>query len=284
VRPAPSAAAVACVVTALLWGTGAPAHGDDVVITAPGDDALHARAFAASRAFRAWKAAAVPPELRLENYKRAATCDDDPELREPGIDQSCYVPPGVAVTGPPCEDGPALAPLWHQFRATLESEWSDWEMVVGWSCPEHLLPPVGIEDFRVLRIAPPTVGVQPSGEMLVNKAAILFTADDAQSFDVEIAGFDVEIVAEPVTWDWEFDDGERLTTDVPGAPYPSFEVTHTFTEPLQASTVRLTTSWRGRYRVAADPLRKWRAIDGTATTESTSEPFDVVELRSRLTG
>lgn len=126
--------------------------------------------------------------------------------------------------------------------------------------------------------------MQPAGEMLVNKPAILFTADDAQSFEVAISGFDVEIVAEPTSWEWTFDDGERLVTDVPGAPYPAFDVTHTFLAPLKGSTVGLTASWSGRYRVAVDPLHKWRAIEGTAVTESPSAPFDVIELRSTLTG
>ncbi|CAM5792133.1 hypothetical protein [Cellulomonas persica] len=264
-------------------GLSLPANADDVVVSAPGDDRLHARAFAASQAEHAWKAAGTPLEERLDEYKRSSRCNDDPELDEPGIDQSCYIPPGIEITGPTCEDGPAIAPLWFRYRASVDSAWSTWEMLVGWSCPEHLLPPVDVDDLRVLRIAPPEVGVQPSGDMLVNKPAILFTAADAQAFDVDIEGFAVEIVAEPTAWEWAFDDGERLATDVPGAPYPSFDITHTFRTPMEASTVGLTTSWRGRYRVASDPLQKWRAIDGTAVTRSSSDPFDVIELRTRLT-
>ena len=273
----------AFVVAATVLGAVSPVRADDVVVTAPGDDRLHALAFKASQAERAWRAAGVSEAERLDEYKRAARCDDDTDVEEPGIDQRCYVPPGIEITGPTCEDGPAIAPLWFRFRVSPQAAWSDWEMLVGWSCPEHLLPPVSIEDLRVLHIAPPDVAVQPNDELLVNKPAILHTLADAQAFDTEIAGFDVEIVAEPFAWDWAFDDGERLSTDVPGEPYPSFEVTHTFVTPDQGSVVRLTTSWRGRYRVAADPLHKWRTIDGRATTESSSEPFDVIELRTRLT-
>jgi hypothetical protein len=265
-----------------LIGIPTAAEAKPVDVIAPGDENLHARAFKASQREKAWQAAGARPEERLEWFKRTATCDDDPALEEPGIDQPCYLPPGVEITGPPCEDGPAIEPLWHTFRTTLEAEWQPWELIVGWSCPEHLLPPVGIEELRVLSIAPPEVGIQPSGEMLVNKPTILYTSDEPQTFDTEVSGFEVEIIAEPIEWEWEFDDGERLTTGTPGEPYPSFDVTHTFSEALENSTIGLTTSWRGRYRVAADPLHKWRAIDGTATTESTSDPFDVIELRTRL--
>lgn len=263
---------------------GATAARADFDVEAPGDETLHARAFLYSQAERAWQAAGVAPSERLDEYKRAARCADDVELEEPGIDQQCYIPPGIRIEGPTCEDGPAVQPLWFRSRTSPQAPWSAWEMLVGWSCPEHLLPPVDVEELRVLNIAPPEVGVQPAAEMLVNKPAILYTVDDAQAFDTNVSGFAVEIVAEPISWVWDFDDGERLTTDVPGAPYPSFAVTHTFLTPLQDSTVRLATSWRGRYRVAADPLHKWRPIDGTATTESSSEPFDVIELRTRLTG
>lgn len=277
-----TAATLATTLT-VLAASALAAHAKVVEVVAPGDATLHARAFAAAERERAWKAARVPREESLEDYKRAARCSDDTELEEPGIDQSCYIPPGIEITGPTCEDGAAIPPLWFQSRSSLQAAWSSWTMLVGWSCPEHLLPPVGVEDLRVLHIAPPAVGVQPADEMLVNKPAILYTLDEAQTFDTEIAGFAVEMVAEPIAWEWQFDDGSHLTTDVPGSPYPSFEITHTFTDPTQGSVVRLTTSWRGRYRVAADPLHKWRRIDGTATTESSSEPFDVVELRTRLT-
>lgn len=46
--------------------------------------------------------------------------------------------------------------------------------------------------------------------------------------------------------------------------------------------MRLTVTWKGRYRVDADPLHKWRDVAGTAVTESVSDEFDVIELRTRL--
>jgi hypothetical protein len=46
--------------------------------------------------------------------------------------------------------------------------------------------------------------------------------------------------------------------------------------------VRLTTTWSGRYQVAGDT--RWREVDGTATTTSASQPFEVVERRSVLVG
>ncbi len=129
--------AIVCTAAAMTIGLSLPANADDVVVSAPGDDRLHARAFAASQAEHAWKAAGTPLEERLDEYKRSSRCNDDPELDEPGgIDQSCYIPPGIEITGgPTCEDGPAIAPLWFRYRASVDSAWSTWEMLVGWSCP-----------------------------------------------------------------------------------------------------------------------------------------------------
>ena len=155
---------------AVVAANASTASAKTVEVVAPGDDSLHARAFAGAQRERAWRAAMIAPEARLDEYKRAARCADDVELEEPGIDQQCYIPPGIRIEGPTCEDGPAVQPLWFRSRTSPQAPWSAWEMLVGWSCPEHLLPPVDVEELRVLNIAPPEVGVQPAAEMLVNNA------------------------------------------------------------------------------------------------------------------
>lgn len=166
-----------------------------------------------------------------------------------------------------------------------DGAWNKWELVLGWSCPEHQLPPLTAEEFRQLVIDPPEVGVQPAADVLVNKRTILYTDGREQQFRTTVfSTWGVDVLAVPVEYRWTFGDGESLVTTIPGAPYPSFDVTHVFGEPLSRTTVGLSVVWEGRFRVDADPLHKWREIKGTALTESVSAPFDVIELRSRLTG
>lgn len=252
-----------------------------------GDEAFWLRAFKANRVYEAYlKTTANDPDRTVE-YKRKAICIEDSD-DEPGIDQPCYLPPGTQVEPPPCEDGPAVEPLWrHTLRErTAERDvWNRWEQVLGWSCPEHQLPPLTQEEFRRLVIDAPEVNVQPSADVLVNKRTILYTDGSEQRLRTTVFGtWGIDIVATPVEYHWTFGDGESVVSAIPGAPYPSFDVTHVFTEPLTSTTVGLSVVWEGRFRIDADPLHKWRDVAGTATTQSVSAPFDVVELRSHLTG
>lgn len=264
-----------------------PAGAKETIGAGAGDAAFWLEAFKANRRYETWRRTLAKDPDRAVEYKRKAVCFEDAE-EERGIDQPCYLPPGARVEPPPCEDGPALEPLWTRTlrERTPEREvWNDWEFVFGWMCPEHRLPPLTEEEFQQLPIAAPRVNVQPSSDVLVNKDTILFTDGEPQQFHATVFGtWGIDVVATPVEYRWTFGDGESLVTVLPGAPYPSFDVTHVYAEPIAATTVGLTVTWTGRFRVDADPLHKWRDVPGTATTESVSAPFDVIELRSRLTG
>ena len=71
-----------------------------------------------------------------------------------------------------------------------------------------------------------------------------------------ILGRQVEIIAEPRSYGWDFGDGQTTSTETPGAPYPAKETTHEYTKgDVQASLdgdVRRAVPGGGR-RVAADP-------------------------------
>jgi len=275
---------VAFLTVALAAAPGNAARGK---VIATGDENFWVEAFKANRLFAAYQKTTAKDPDRTVEYKRKAVCVEDDE-DEPGIDQPCYLPPGASIEPPPCEDGPAVEPLWTRTlrERTPEREvWNRWELVLGWSCPEHALPPLTGEDFRRLPIDAPEVGVQPATDVLVNKKTILFTDGESQWFRTTVFGtWGIDVVATPVEYRWTLGDGTSFVTTTPGEPYPSFDVTHVFREPLPGTTVGLTVVWQGRFRVDADPLRKWRDVTGSATTESVSAPFDVVELRSRLTG
>ncbi|UJP40329.1 PKD domain-containing protein [Cellulomonas palmilytica] len=264
-----------------------PAGAKEFVVAGDGDEAFWLGAFKANRQYEAWlRSASKDPDRAIE-FKRKSVCVEDTD-EEPGIDQPCYLPPGARIEPPPCEDGPALEPLWRRVlreRTEEQDVWTRWELVFGWMCPEHRFPPLTRQEFQLLPIVAPEVNVQPSADVLVNKRTILFTDGAPQRFRTTVFGtWGIDVVATPVEYRWTFGDGESLVTATPGAPYPSFEVTHTFSEPIGATAVGLTVTWKGQFRVDADPLHKWREVTGTARTESVSAPFDVIELRSHLTG
>ena len=237
-------------------------------------------AFKGNLALRAWQANPDP----LVAYARAPLCNVNSPQLTPEIDGKCAPPDGTVVI-PGCGDDEPVEPLWRRTRPTPTStDWSVWEMLSGWACPDDLLPPFSQEDFRQLKIEPLTAHRQPSGEeALVNKPLIVYADAEHRTFRTDLFGFGIDVEVYPVAYTWEFGDGTTLETDDPGAPYPSFAVAHTYSQELPA-TVILTTTWEGKYRVDEDPDREWRDIQGTAHTTTPFEPFDVIELRSTLVG
>ena len=123
--------------------------------------------------------------------------------------------------------------------------------------------------------------MQPDrGWVLVNKETIVLTDPTDQTFRTDLFGYGVDVIATPTRYTWDFHDGSKhLSTDSPGTPYPAFDVFHVYTEP-DTTTITLTTTWKGRYRVDGD--NTWRDVVGTAETTSTSAEFEIVERRSHL--
>lgn len=230
---------------------------------------------------RRWKANPSP----LREYARAPLCNVNSQYLTPEIDGAC-APPDGTVTIPGCGDESPVEPLWRRERSTPSSDdWSLWEMLSGWACPVDLLPPFSEVDFRRLPIEPLTAHRQPSGDqVLVNKPLIVYADSEHRTFRTDLFGFGIDVDVYPVEYTWDFGDGETLTTVDPGSPYPSFDVTHTYAAEFTGARIALTTTWKGKYRVGEDPKRRWLDIEGTAFTMTTFDPFDVVELRSRLVG
>jgi len=186
---------------------------------------------------------------------------------------------GVLFDTPPvCESGEALQPLWRRLRGT-----QTWLLQVGWHCPESLRRVVTQEDFRQVVIPPPVAHSQPEGgEVLVNKETIVYTEADVQRLRTDVLGFGFDIEVTPVRYSWDFGDGsDPLVTRSKGHPYPGFELYHVYdmTGPMQIS---LTTTWRGRYRLDDDPPGIWHDVQGTATTTSLTQPFELIERRTHL--
>lgn len=245
----------------------------------PGDDHTYVGAWQGELEYRAFLRS--DPANQLVEYKRSAAC-----LLPPASSLPC---PQYDPTAPPlnlvCEAGAPVAPLWRRTRDSADVEFSDeWRVRSDWACPEDLLPPFSEADLRRLKIDPLEGHQQPaSGPVLVQRPTIVFTEpEDRELRAVLFDSFGVDVVVTPVEYEWDFGDGSTLTTTEPGRPYPAFDLTHVYTE-LGARTITLTTTWTGRYRVDADPLHRWRDVDGTATTVDVGEEFEVISLRTRLT-
>jgi len=93
-----------------------------------------------------------------------------------------------------------------------------------------------------------TLHIQPDGETLVNVPTIFWV--DAQPFEtsIDLLGREIEIEATPETFTWVHGDGTMQTTDHPGKPYPSEDITHRYWQPDELSA-RVDTTYSVRFSI-----------------------------------
>lgn len=171
-----------------------------------------------------------------------------------------------------------VEPRWRRF-VYPDGTATAWERLDEGSCSEAL-PVLTVDDFRSLPLPAPVLRLQPDrGWVLVNVETIVMTDATPVPLRTTLAGFGVDVEAVPQQFTYDFGDGHDLVTVSPGRPYPDHDTFHEYEAP-GTYAITLTTQWSGRYRVDGDPT--WREVTGTATTSSTSAPFEAQERTSRL--
>lgn len=223
------------------------------------------------------QAAGVDPGAGLVEYMRSDRC---PAVVTNHGRGACVEELEEALV-PDCGGEAPVPPLWRRERATATDDWSEWDRIAVWSCPQDVLPPLSQAEFRRLPIVPSVLGVQPdSPRVLVNIPTIVFTDPAVQSFTTTLLGYPVEVEATPSSFTWDFGDGsDPVTTTSPGHRYPNEDVAYAYPR-VGVYTITLTTQFTGRYRVGGSGV--WMAVTGTATTATTSSPIETVEAHSHL--
>ena len=185
---------------------------------------------------------------------------------------------GVPRTGAvSCATG-FVEPRWRRL-VYPDGTATGWERLDEGSCTVAL-PVLTVDDFRSLPIPAPVLRLQPDrGWVLVNIETIVMTDATPVPLRTTLAGFGVDVEAVPTRFTYDFGDGHELVTRSPGRQFPDHDTFHEYEQP-GTYAVTLTTEWSGRYRVDGDPT--WREVTGTATTSSTSAPFEAQERTSRL--
>ena len=246
-------------------GLGAVGDGDAVVLNA------HTAAGAIARAN------ASDPSQRLHEYTREMLCGVEAG-ENMNTDCTGYDP---NTPLPDCEGLEPVPPVWHRSRATPTSPWLQWNLALGWTCPQDAVPTFTETDFRRLPLAPQAITVQPDRpDVFVNMPTIVYTDPAVQAFATTLAGFPIEVEATPTTYTWDFGDGSApIATTSPGHPYPDHDVAYPY--PREGTfTITLTTTYSGRYRLAGSTT--WLPVVGTATTTSTAGPLTPEEHETHL--
>lgn len=145
--------------------------------------------------------------------------------------------------------------------------------------PAPIVITVSLSDFANMPIKPLAAHAGPTdGWLPVNMPNVLYTDTKAQELDVELLDTPVAIRATPISYEWDLGDGNTITTDNPGKPYPSEIVSSTYsTEGWYDIT--LTTTFTGQFAVNGGP---WQDIDGSIEVVSDPVPIYSKSLESRL--
>ncbi|SDS01861.1 PKD domain-containing protein [Paraoerskovia marina] len=224
-----------------------------------------------------------PTTVRYHRFPVFA-CINPEAQRSPEIAATCAAALALGELPECTDDEILLDPLFVSTRDNDTAPWSTWTLASGPEC----IGPADLADeaaraFHEMQIQPATLNVQPpNGWTIVHFDTIVHTQNPdeaAQETTTELLGTPVQIRAQPTEYTWDFGDGTTQTTNDPGKPYPDHTITHQYTD-LQTYTITLTTQWTGQYRITG--ATTWTDVPGTATTTSTSNPLDVLELTPRL--
>jgi hypothetical protein len=145
----------------------------------------------------------------------------------------------------------------------------------------HVTPAMVAAALRVIPLEASVIRVQPpDGRTLVNFDTNFFT--DTREFDrsVTLLGQRVDLHITPTAFGWRFGDGDSLTTDQPGAPYPDLDVTHSYRRKGQVAP-SVDTTYTARFRVNGGP---WRDVPGSVTIAGAPVDLQVLTATPTLVG
>jgi hypothetical protein len=145
----------------------------------------------------------------------------------------------TTVTG----DQDAGAVVIEGFKAGTASTPAPFQPCFDPAAVERVTP--ALRERAVRYLPTPAPGTSPSAGALVNIPVIAFSGQRAVTLDATVLGEKVVIWLTP-TFTWRWGDGRRLVTTLPGSPYPSTAVTHTYQRPCKCPIV-LTTTWSGTW-------------------------------------
>lgn len=136
------------------------------------------------------------------------------------------------------------------------------------------------EQFRRLPLPRGDLVFQPSWGALVNKKEIFYTrAERDHDYRMTLLGHKVVLHSHVQSYTWTWGDGSADGTfDVPGGPYPDFDVAHTYTKPATC-TVSLALTYSATYTVDGGPVQQ---VQGTATVPGAPVNVRVVTAHAVL--
>jgi hypothetical protein len=125
------------------------------------------------------------------------------------------------------------------------------------------------------------VRVQPAGETLVNFPTIFYTRPRPFDHTITLLGQSIEIQAQPAEYVWLFGDGQTLSGNRPGRPYPAKDITHTYANAHLTVHPRVDVTYSIRYRIGGGG---WQQLADTVTVPGPAASLRIAEATPVLSG
>jgi hypothetical protein len=147
--------------------------------------------------------------------------------------------------------------------------------------PPQVTPGVVLNALRRIGLPSLRARTQPEDRTLVNFATIFYTRPQSFTRAVTLLGQPVQIHATPASYTWHYGDGSTATTRRPGAPYPSKDVTHRYTDAHVTVQTSVDVTYSARFRVGG---ADWQTIPGSVTIAGPASALRVSEATAVLSG
>ena len=144
-----------------------------------------------------------------------------------------------------------------------------------------MTPALVLTALRRLGLPSLEARTQPEDKTLVNFATIFYAEPESFARTLTLLGQQVEVEAEPVQFTWHHGDGTSQTTTSPGAPYPSKEITYSYTDAHTTVAPSVDVTYAARFRVGGGG---WQDIAETVTIAGPSSPLRISEATAVLSG
>ncbi len=126
-----------------------------------------------------------------------------------------------------------------------------------------------------------TAQTQPADKTLVNFATIFYVEPQPFARTIRLLGQQVDVEASPSEFTWHYGDGTSMTTTTPGAPYPSKEITYSYSDAHTTVSPSVDATYTARFRVNGGA---WQDIAETVTIAGPTTDLRISEATAVLSG
>ncbi|MDP9443286.1 MAG: hypothetical protein M3P83_02620 [Actinomycetota bacterium] len=147
--------------------------------------------------------------------------------------------------------------------------------------PPLITPGMVLRELQRVGLPELQIRVQPAEKTLVNFETIFYAEPEPYQGQLTLLGQEVDVRAEPSTFDWTFGDGETMQTTEPGAPYPDKTIVHEYVDAEVTVRPSVDVTYTAEFRVNGGP---WQDVGDTVTIPGPPTGLRITEATPVLTG